>query len=292
MPRTIFRLSLTLLLVQGVLLLLVLAWGRSRPFPPVAYAVNIAGRLSAREIRLHDLETGYTLPIFSHPAMQEFGFSPDGQQIIYAHPFVGLHRVGLAGGSPQLLVEGVTGNPLWSPNGEWIVFMGRSEEEAIYLLPADGSAEAEMIAPLRPSLNWSPDGNRILYSQYVREADQYELRLQDVQTGAAETLLRDEGFFLDAALSPDGEWLAYTQGDSRLRLRNLRSREEIPVQVEGTHYAPEWSPNSRYVVFMHVATEATRVIDIVVAGRDGQPLHRYASPGLTLDSNALWWRVR
>lgn len=290
MLPTIFRWCINLLVTHLLLLLLVLAWGNSRPFPPVAYAVNISGRLSAREIRLRDLETGYTLPIFSHPAMQEFGFSPDGQQIIYSHPFVGLHQVGLAGREPTIIAEGVTGNPLWSPNGEWIVFMGRSGDEAIYLLPADGSAEARVIAPLRPSLNWSPDGERILYSQYVRELDQYELQLQHVVTGETESVLRDDEFFLDAALSPDGNWLAYTQGAGQLLLRNLTSSEEIPVQLDGMHHAPQWSPDSRYILFMHTTSGSDRIIEIAVANREGSVLHTVVTPGLTLDSNALWWR--
>ena len=61
-----------------------------------------------------------------------------------------------------------------------------------------------------------------------------------------------------AALSRDGEWIAWLDGDGRIRLRQLRTHAyEVVTSVTDYSDMPRWSPGGRYIFF--VRTPGARI---------------------------------
>lgn len=123
------------------------------------------------------------------PSVGDPQLSPDGAQLLYvrsdadwtANRRIGhIWRVNLETGESVPLTHGARGesSPRWSPDGEWVAFLGRRGEARfpqIYLLPSAGGearqltdhessspVEAVHFPPLS-SIEWSPDGNWIYF---------------------------------------------------------------------------------------------------------------------------------
>lgn len=102
----------------------------------------------------------------------EADVSPDGTQVVYRSKrgdSSGLYVIPLSGGTPQLLVQGGS-RPHYSPDGRWIVYTVRNEQEwspgQIYVLPTTpGSAPREMATNFADAhyAIWAEDGKAILF---------------------------------------------------------------------------------------------------------------------------------
>lgn len=135
-------------------------------------------------------------------------YSPDGSQLVFNSDRGGtpqLYVMSASGGEPQRISfgEGRYYTPVWSPRGDWIVFI-KSYKGAYNLgvMRSDGSGE-RVIAQnyLLESPTWSPNGRFIMFSGQASLDSPFKLYTIDV-TGY-----------------------------------NLR---ELPTPEEGTH--PAWSP--------------------------------------------------
>jgi len=116
-----------------------------------------------------------------------------------------------ARGSKQKLGDAAAGSPAWTRDGN-VVY--RKTDWSIFLRPADLSAPERKIVepgPIRADLDVSPDGKTLIWSENV--GGNWALW---VLTGFAEgatkpRLFRDDGVDrINARLSPDGRWIAYT----------------------------------------------------------------------------------
>ena len=89
----------------------------------------------------------------SHPA-----WSPDGGRI--AHVFLGIVRVGPAGGESQNLPieEVVRQAPAWSPDGRQLAV---ATEGGVFLVEADGANPQQITDDVVGGPAWSPDGTRL-----------------------------------------------------------------------------------------------------------------------------------
>jgi Tol biopolymer transport system component len=122
-------------------------------------------------------------------------WSPNGTELVFDSESAEIYRASIEGGPPTRLARGGS-DPLWSPDGRWIAFLGFGDRsEGIWLMRPDGNG-ATFLATGDLPVDWSPDGREILVRQAspdTLEEKRGEVRthryaIVDVQTGASRTL--------------------------------------------------------------------------------------------------------
>lgn len=83
---------------------------------------------------------------------------------------------------------GASSSPVWSPDGQWITYVGIRGKNNLYRKPANGTGQEELLlegdATQRNPLDWSADGKFLLwdFQDYVSTTEGYDHR----SVGAAE----------------------------------------------------------------------------------------------------------
>jgi len=153
--------------------------------------------------------------------------------------------------------------PRFSPDGKSIAFIGNYEgNRDLYVIPTDGGVATRVT--YHPAIellcDWSPDG-RLVYSTngFAGLQRQYQLYSTSAAGGLPTKLPVPYG--ANAAISPDGQWLAYTPHTIDFRtwkryrggmatdiwLFNLRTNESKRItDWEGTDTLPMWHGDTVY----------------------------------------------
>ena len=112
------------------------------------------------------------------------------------------------------------GNPVWSPDGKHVAYQSsQAGSYNLYLRASDGSGSEERLTSDQDSSApkcFTPDGKQLLFTR-VR-AGVPEIWVYPFEKGgdsaSARPFLQGPFRHEDAALSPDGRWLAYTSNES------------------------------------------------------------------------------
>jgi serine/threonine protein kinase len=145
--------------------------------------------------------------------------------------------------------------PLWSPDGRRIAFTSRLESgEDVYWQAADGSGAAELLArspgavPLYAS-GFTPASDAVVLSQGTN--DVFLARIGDPDD--ASPLIATPTREFNAAVSPDGRWLAYQSdesGRSEVYVRPFPGVDTGRWQISTTGGTrPRWSRDGRELYF-------------------------------------------
>ncbi len=179
--------------------------------------------------------------------------------------------------------------PVWSPDGEWIVFEADTEASTeleqrgtIFKVRSDGTELTQLTKRDGEDYddrlpNWSPDGERILFQRRLPSegaGDQWDIYVIDTDGDDPINVSNAaEHFNTDNSWSPDGRWIAssseYPVEGDQLPLPNIvaffvpdsDSDEGFAASVRITfseHHedgAPSVSPDGRWVGFESHRTE-------------------------------------
>ena len=215
--------------------------------------------------------TGRTTPLLPTPGIYEnLRFSPDGKRLAFelASSWIraDIWVKDLERDTQSRLTRppGRHNTPLWTPDGENLVFDSNSQPASgLYSVRADGSGEAQRLTEVK-SLYWtagsiSPDGRRLAFFQFAEdnkgriwtapiEGDRDRLRL-----GKAELFSRGSATEQYPAFSPDGRWIAYSSNESgtdELYVRPFPGPGGKTQISTGGGVNPIWSRTERKLYFL------------------------------------------
>ncbi|RME28427.1 MAG: hypothetical protein D6800_03925, partial [Candidatus Zixiibacteriota bacterium] len=145
----------------------------------------------------------------------------------------------------------VDGTPVWSPDGNTLAFIStRDKKTGIYLMPADGGAERQLLEIDGEICNmqWTPDqchlvfGLRYRDSHFIKDEkkkkeppvyrhvtrffyrldgmgflpkDKFQVYALDVETAKLRKITSGKRDNHSPAVSPDGKWIAYVSNRSK-----------------------------------------------------------------------------
>ncbi len=192
-------------------------------------------------------------------------FSPDGSALVYVvstpnldenRHMASLHRMAVAGGTAQLLVDGTkyvsVSFPRWSPNGRLIAFLSTGPVPGqpgsqIFVIPSSGGDIKQLTTAQSAvqQIAWSPDSSTIGFAAadvpdkkpgYQRWNDSFEVQL-------------NFHLFMTAPVPPTHVWTVPVSGGNAKRLTS----GEWTLPVTRPPGAPSsmitWTPDGSAIVF-------------------------------------------
>jgi serine/threonine-protein kinase len=199
-------------------------------------------------------------------------FSPDGKQIAFALGYGGpplfsdLWLWDIARKtSTRLTFDSASGAPTWSPDGRRIVYSRRmgGPNYGIFWIAPDGSGAWDTLLA-RPGVNvagvLTPDGKRLIFQELEGAgfttggvSGNWNLWIAPVDSpAAARPLLRNRFNEQSAAISPDGQWLAYQSNETGTNAvymrRLLEGGGRLRVSL-GAGSSPQWSRDGRELFY-------------------------------------------
>jgi Tol biopolymer transport system component/DNA-binding winged helix-turn-helix (wHTH) protein len=207
------------------------------------------------ELMRYDGASGFK-PFLGGLSATDLAFSNDGQWVTYVTiPDRALWRSRLDGsGRMQLTDPGkiFAGLPRWSPDGERIVFMGRTLKAnwRAYLISANGGTYQDLVpeAPAGIDPGWTPDGKSIVLSLGNQGPIGKGISVLDLQTRKVSDLPGAEHLF-SPRVSPDGKYIAaITTDEKALMLFDVTAQRWTELVRMPIGY-PSWSRNGQYLYF-------------------------------------------
>lgn len=167
-------------------------------------------------------------------------------------------------------------DPVWSPDGQWIVFTSERDGSAdLYRVKLDGSALERLTdsPAYDDQAAFSPDGTQLVFVS-TRATGRANLWILDLRTRKARPLTTGAGGDFRPAWSPDGKWIAFSsdRGSTLPMRKGAWEHNHIVdvylIQPDGAGLkritehgnfcgSPKWSADSRRVVAYCMSAEDT-----------------------------------
>ncbi len=157
----------------------------------------------------------------------------------------------------------------------------------LYVVPAKGGTPRAITSGGfdEHSIDWGGDGSEIVFlSNHGNEPDarlNYDIFAVNVATGRVRQITHTPGVEMDPAISPDGRWIAYTATKRNLTTIDSVAEDahiwlvpasggegkELNAQLDRRCGAPQWTPDSRKVVY--TATDHGKTVIYGTSTADG-----------------------
>jgi Tol biopolymer transport system component len=288
------------------------------------YSLNV----DSEGVFLYDLETDRTERL-DQPTERGAGcraaWSPDGRYIAYqssrdlvlpdlqqmmrmdqnareafrlSFGFYDLYVMDLRTRTHRRLTTQSGGHPVWSPDGQWIIYYAPGRQGRLYRIRPDGSGDEEFLRFTDPQLRarvitWSPDGKRMAFSTWFVPPDFNTMPKEESQVytadaaGGDRTLLTSDTWTIAApAWSPRSDRIALVvnsrEGSSTASIRlveNGTSREVVAEAYWDDLYNV-WSPNGRAIAYSPLNWSTLEGRGISILDLDSGEVRRVASDRL------------
>jgi Tol biopolymer transport system component len=207
--------------------------------------------------------TGKTLSAIGEPGfISSLRISPDGRKVAYRNnsPSGSLFIADLLRGtSSRITMLGIS--PEWSPDGSEVAYVRtRQGVDNVVLRRADGSGDERPVVESpndQQLIGWLQDGMSILYYESVRD-NQLDLRVAGIAPGSKPRVVRSSNHGEpEAAISPDGRWLAYASDQSNrleiyiepFKVQTQEREQRWQVSSKGGSF-PRWRPDGQELFYV------------------------------------------
>jgi len=203
------------------------------------------------DLYLLNTRTGLVEPLTTLGDTGEFNpsWSPDGRKIVHDVAGGGRNDLSITDVKTHAstpLPGGEGGNDaVWSPNGKWILFDRRWNNDLnLYILPPTGGTP-RLVASNAVNGDWSPNSQRLVFE---RDGGLWTASIR----GGYEKKIANAGY--TPAWSPNGMWIAYDlDGDLwKVRVNAAGARLGYPIRLTrstANEGGVTWSPDSRLIAF-------------------------------------------
>jgi len=188
-------------------------------------------------------------------------WSPDSKKVAYEKSG-NIYVIDIAGKQTNRLTNwGSCFLPSWSPDGGKIAYVVGTnwptvplDSAGIWIMSTDGSWKRQIIRFNGSDPDWSPDGDKLLFTQPVAEKAPYDEVILISLIGSSITRLTNNTFDdRYPSWSPDGSkiaWGSYRGGNpasSGIWVMNADGTNQHQLTKGGGH--PSWSPDGTRVVY-------------------------------------------
>jgi Tol biopolymer transport system component len=250
----------------------------SLPVPsPDGKRLYVVGVQRHGELVRYDPRSQQFLPYLSGISAEHLDFSRDGQWVTYvAYPEATLWRSKVDGTERFQLTSSPlqASEPVWSPDGRWIAFMGTEPRKPwkLYLVSADGGVPQRLMPGERMEANpgWSPDGTRLVFGRIPwlegGTAGVATIQVLDLKTKRVSTLPGSEGL-MSPRWSSDGRYIAaMTYGFNWIQVLFDFTTQKWAELTKVAGVYNRWSRDGKYVYF-HGALEGGAIFRVRVSDR-------------------------
>ncbi len=222
---------------------------------------------------------GKTVPFGLDPALYMFPrVAPDGGRLAYlvsqgANTDVWIYEV-QRGSKTRLTSGGYNAFPVWSPDGQFLVFQTSA---GMAWTRGDAAGKPEPLtrgnAAQFPN-SFSPDGKNLAYSELTPSGPEIRIlpienRSGHLHAGQPQTFLKTATANVFAAFSPDGKWLAYDDAEAGSYEVYARTFPDSGTKVQLSNaggLAPMWS-RSGHELFYRTQDQRIMAVNYTIKDR-------------------------
>jgi serine/threonine-protein kinase len=240
----------------------------------LVYVPGPSGSAAAQsQLAVFDRTTGAATSLRLPPAAVEHArISPEGKRITYdvetgkdANVFV--YDLEGTNAARPLTFSGKNKFPIWSGDGQWIVFQSDREGDlGLFRQRVDGTGNPERLTKPEAGVShipeaWVPKTDAFLYSESAKTFTLWTFSIPDRKPARVDDV--ESTIPLNAVISPDGRWVAYTSGENQLiggiYVRSLPPTETKYRVTQGQGLQALWSPDGKWIYYNPAPGQYVRV---------------------------------